>query len=73
MKGSVDIGGFDSGSAALAGESHRVGLMAVFAGVGGIAVGLEREESVEDGDHPVVEPFGDLATWIVRCDEGNVG
>jgi len=47
--------------------------VAVLAGVGGIAIGLEREESVADGDHPMVEPFGDLATWIVRCDEGNVG
>jgi hypothetical protein len=51
----------------------------VLAGVGGIAIGLEREESVADGDHPMVEPFGDLARQrrarrIVRCDErGKLG
>lgn len=51
VQGSADTGGFDGRRAPLVGESGGAGLVAVLTGVGGITVGLEREEAIADGDH----------------------
>lgn len=78
VQGSADVGRFNGGRAPPAGEASGVGPVTVVSGVGGIAVRLQREESVADGDHPLVEPFRDLARqrWArrtVRCGERDVG
>lgn len=73
VQGRADVGRLDRGGAAPVGESGGVGLVAVPMGVGGITVGLEREEPVPDGDHLPVAVQRALSTCLPVRAEGSRG